>query len=39
MVFGRHTLLVGAYERLERILADPFQWKVKPQEHRGSRPR
>jgi 5'-3' exonuclease len=30
--FGRKSagLLLGAYERLERIPTDPFQWKVKP---------
>jgi len=30
--FGKKSasLLIGAYERLERIPADPFQWKVKP---------
>jgi len=30
--FGRKSaaLLLGVYERLERIPADPFQWKVKP---------
>ncbi len=30
--FGKKgaSLLVGAYERLERIPADSFQWKVKP---------
>ncbi len=30
--FGKKSaaLLIGAYERLERIPADPLQWKVKP---------
>jgi len=30
--FGKKSasMLVGAYERLERIPADPLQWKVKP---------
>lgn len=30
--FGKKSagLLIGAYERLERIPADPIQWKVKP---------
>src|SRR5271170_2347707 len=30
--FGKRSaaMLVGAYERLERIPPDPFQWKVKP---------
>jgi 5'-3' exonuclease len=30
--FGKKSagLLLGAYEKLERIPTDPFQWKVKP---------
>ena len=30
--FGKKSagMLLGVYERLERIPADPFQWKVKP---------